>query len=148
MARREKNWNRVGANFELQIMEHLRVRGYDVLRSSGSRGKVDVVGVGDCHLLFVQAKISQPVIPPAERKAVRAMALRALAVPLVAYRVSGKVCFRRLTGDGPKAFELFHPEVHGWVRCVCGYQYDDHDSGGGLSDSALCPGFTIDKDGK
>lgn len=93
-------------------MAHLAERGYDVLRSSGSRGKVDVVAVGDQRLLFIQAKISRPVISPAERKAVRKMANRVGAWPLVAYRINGRVLFRRLTGDGPKEFEVFEPYNH------------------------------------
>lgn len=123
-ARRAKNTNRQGANFELQIMHDLQRRGYDALRSSGSRGKVDVVAVGDNHILMIQAKITNPVISPAERRAVRAMARRADAVPLVAYRINGVVMYRELTGDGPKEFEVFYPQIHRDVRCsTCGTRY-------------------------
>lgn len=143
--RRAKNTNRQGANFELQIMAHLKQRGYDVLRSSGSRGAVDVVAIGDRHILMVQAKITNPVIAPVERKAVRAIAARADAVPLVAYRDNGKVLFRELTGDGPKEFEPFTPNPHDWVPCICGHPWDHHD--GNDPDLCLtcvqCLGFTF-----
>lgn len=133
-ARRAKNTNRQGANFELQIMHDLQRRGYDALRSSGSRGKVDVVAVGDPHLLFIQAKITNPVISPAERQAVRAMAFRADAVPLVAYRMSGVVIYRELIGDGPKDWAHFDAHIHPDVKCgTCGLRYDYHRAGSSCS---------------
>lgn len=148
-ARRAKNTNRQGANFELQIMAHLKQRGYDVLRSSGSRGAVDVVAIGDRHILMVQAKITNPVISPAERKAVRAIAARADAVPLVAYRDNGKVLFRQLLGDGPKAFESFEAVIHPWVECSCGHDRQSHydnyvmDCGHGELTDCACLAFTF-----
>lgn len=131
MARVEKNWNRSGAAFELDIMHYLagcaceathktprhagwRGFGYDCLRSSGSRGAVDVVAIGS-SLLFVQAKISKPVISPADRRRVQGLALRAGALPLVAYRAqdvsTGRVRphFRLLTGPGPKDWVPWEP---------------------------------------
>lgn len=126
-ARRAKNTNRQGANFELQIMHDLQRRGYDALRSSGSRGKADVVAFGDKHILVIQAKITNPVIPPAERAAVRALANRADAVPLVAYRNNGKVLYRELLGDGPKEFREFEPLTHSDVRCSkCTFRFRLH----------------------
>lgn len=139
-ARRAKNTNRQGANFELQIMHDLQRRGYDALRSSGSRGKVDVVAVGDKHLLFIQAKISQPVISPAERRAVRTMAARADAVPLVAYRINGVVMYRQLIGDGPKDFEAFWPAIHSDVKCwTCSYPFRLHATPCPMPDCKECP---------
>jgi len=119
-ARRAKNTNRQGANFELKIMEDLTAYGYDCLRSSGSRGAVDVVAVSEMGaldsapgLLFIQAKISKPVIPPAERVALMGLALRAGALPLVAYRLPGSVGYRELTGPGPKEWRLWLPTNEG-----------------------------------
>lgn len=111
-----RNTTRQGANFELKIMEDLERFGYDSLRSSGSRGAVDVVAVGPAwaggdgvgSLLFIQAKISKPVIPPDERIRLQNLALRAGAVPVVAYwapdGITGlkRVHYRQLTGPGPK----------------------------------------------
>lgn len=145
--RKAKNTNRQGANFELQIMAYLRERGYDVLRSSGSRGAVDVVAVGDFHVLMIQAKITNPVISPAERSAVRAIARRADAVPLVAHRDNGSVLFRELTGDGPKEFEHFEPMTHGWVDCECRHTYRNHHTidEPSCATCTVCPGFTFPK---
>lgn len=132
-ARKARNTTRQGANFELQIMEHLREHGYDVLRSSGSRGAVDVVAVGDPHTLWIQAKITNPVISPAEREAVRRIAGRIStdALPLVAYRLSGQVCFRLLTGPGPRAFAAWAPYLHATAACACGHEHADHARGTG-----------------
>jgi hypothetical protein len=149
-----RNTNRQGADFELEIMHYLagcaceakyarprhvgwRGFGYDCLRSSGSRGAVDVVAVpdfpypkasgrdrlydadmlGDTHLppLFIQAKITNPLLSPAERRNVRGLALRAGALPLVAYKAkdetTGRVRphFRLLTGPGPKDWTPWEP---------------------------------------
>ena len=141
-ARRAKNTNRQGANFELRIMEYLRVRGYDVLRSSGSRGKIDVVAIGDPHLLLIQAKLQPTAMPPAERVAVREVAARAVAVPIFAYRLPGSVGFRELTGAGPKDWLLFEPITHPWVKCgTCGLRYDYHRAGSScfMQDCDECP---------
>jgi hypothetical protein len=138
------NPNRQGANFELDVMHYLagcacetthktprhvgwRGFGYDCLRSSGSRGKVDVVAVGPdtrreyssrrgrVAILFIQCKITNPMISPAERIGIQDLALRANANPLVAYRAidttTGRVQphFRLLTGPGPKDWLLWEP---------------------------------------
>jgi hypothetical protein len=137
--RKAKNTTRQGANFELQIMHHLSELGYDVLRSSGSRGKIDVVAVGDPHTLWIQAKISNPLLSPADRVAVIGVAdrvsLHGDAYPVVAYRIRGKVCFRMLTGYGPRDFTDFRPHLHGHAICgTCGHQHDAHARGTGCWD--------------
>lgn len=137
-----RNTTRQGADFELAVMHFLagcqggdkpckdpqhatyKGYGYTCLRSSGSRGAVDVVAVAPrgwyspketASLLFIQCKITNPVIPPAERIAIQDLALRAGAVPLVAFRakdrVTGRITihFRSLTGPGPKDWESWAP---------------------------------------
>jgi Holliday junction resolvase len=114
-----RNTTRQGANFELTVMHDLEEHGYTCLRSSGSRGAVDVVAVwGEIYgppLLFIQCKITNPVISPAERLAVQDLALRAGALPLVAYwakhRTTGlmAVHYRQLTGPGPKDWAPWAP---------------------------------------
>ena len=155
MARKEINWNRAGANFELKIMHDLERYGYLTLRSSGSRGAVDVVAVGQSSTLVIQAKISQPVIPPAERRAVLALADRMgpSAVPLVAYREAGKVGYRLLTGPGPKDWTLWEPEPLWFAVCaLCGHQLRAHDpvqaegcweTETGSKYSCVCDGFQL-----
>lgn len=130
------NTTRQGANFELDVLHYLTgcecatTRktpvhvgwtgfGYDCLRSSGSRGAVDVVAVwGGIHgpaLLFIQCKITNPNIGPADRNRVQDLATRAGAVPLVAYRAQDTTTgrmrphFRLLTGPGPKDWLLWEP---------------------------------------
>jgi hypothetical protein len=102
--------------------------GYDCLRSSGSRGAVDVVAVHEGgidygadnmptshHLLFIQCKITNPVIPPAERLKVQDLALRGGAVPLVSFKAKDETTglvrphFRRLTGLGPRDWAPWEP---------------------------------------
>lgn len=112
VVRRAKNTNRQGANFELAILADLKAHGYDALRSSGSRGAVDVVAFGDGEVVLVQAKISAPVIPPAERRAVLSLALRAMALPLVAWRDKGTIRYRELTGPGPKEWAHWTPTTY------------------------------------
>lgn len=134
--RKAKNTTRQGANFELQIMHHLSELGYDVLRSSASRGKIDVVAVGDIHTLWIQAKISNPRLSPADRIAVVGMAARAdresyTNLPIVAYRVKGQVVFRALTGTGPSDFLDFRPFLHPTALCNCGHQHAAHARGTG-----------------
>jgi hypothetical protein len=123
-----RNTNRQGANFELKVMHDLEEHGYECLRSSGSRGAVDVVGVGQAptewerkaygagpDLLFIQCKITNPRISPAERLAVQDLALRAGALPLVAHwaadQTTGlmRVHYRVLTGPGPKEWAPWAP---------------------------------------
>lgn len=128
-----RNTTRQGADFELDVMHYLAGTlpekwgpgfGYDCLRSSGSRGAVDVVAVGPepyhCYkcgpvVLFIQCKITNPVIPPAERLKVQDLALRAAALPLVAFKAkdetTGRVRphFRQLTGPGPKDWLPWEP---------------------------------------
>ena len=122
-----RNTTRQGANFELKVMHDLEEHGYTCLRSSGSRGAVDVVAVGPERtefdkrygltdpLLFIQCKITNPVIPPYERNAIQELATRAGAVPLVAHWAKDpgtglmRVHYRQLTGPGPKDWAHWAP---------------------------------------
>lgn len=143
-----RNTTRQGASFELTVMHNLdgcqnrdepcknpqhkgyTGYGYDSMRSSGSRGAVDVVAVGPelggwigwderSELLFIQCKITNPVIPPYERKAVQDLATRAGAIPLVAHWAADKatglmrVHYRVLTGPGPKDWAHWAPGEDG-----------------------------------
>lgn len=106
--------------------------GYDFIRSAGSKGKVDLVAVAPVPYegwegepdvlgcphpapLFIQCKITNPLISPAERQGLTDLATRAGATPLVAYRAkdtaTGRVRphFRLLTGTGPKDWAPWEP---------------------------------------
>ena len=121
-----KNTARQGAAFELKVMHDLEEHGYTCLRSSGSRGAVDVVAVGplreyaygeapDAELVFAQCKVTNPLISPAERQAVQDLALRGGARPVVAHWAKDektglkRVHYRQLTGPGPKDWAHWAP---------------------------------------
>ena len=133
--RKAQNTNRQGANFELHIMHDLQARGYDAMRSSGSRGAADVIAVGDGCVLFIQAKITNPVIPPKERRALRSLTARTgelTTYPVVAYRINGRVYYRLLTGDGPRQFTMFEPTICRTAVCGrCAHTKESHAPGTG-----------------
>lgn len=129
------NTTRQGADFELAIMHYLAGTmpekwgpgfGYDCLRSSGSRGAIDVIAVGpddwepvdeaDCtNLLFIQAKRNKPYLSPADRMRVQNLALRAGAVPLLSFMAKDETTglvrphFRILNGPGPNDWAPWEP---------------------------------------
>lgn len=137
-----RNTTRQGAAFELDVMHYLvgcnceqthavprhigwRGFGYDCSRSSGSLGKVDVWGVPPessepdlwiAPMVLIQCKITNPVIPPAERIALINLARRGGALPVVAHRTRDNEThrirphFRQLTGAGAKDWVPWHPE--------------------------------------
>lgn len=106
------NRYRAGADFERNLKLWLEDCGYQVIRSAGSKGAADLVAfrVGTDPLL-IQCKLSNGLIPPAERVGLmEAHRHLAHSHPIVAYREGdGRVKvwrFRRLTGTGPKEFEM------------------------------------------
>lgn len=129
-----RNTTRQGANFELDIMHYLAGTmpdkwgpgfGYDCLRSSGSRGAIDVIAIGPpahymsegtSDVLFIQAKRNKPYLSPIDRARVQHLALRAGAVPLLASMAkditTGRVRphFWLLTGMGPNDKAPWEPE--------------------------------------
>lgn len=133
-----RNTTRQGADFELAIMHYLAGTqpetwgpgfGYDCLRSSGSRGAIDVIAVGSFSqepvtdpweiqppaLLFIQAKRNKPYLSPADRMRVQNLALRAGAIPLLSFMAkdveTGRVRphFRILNGPGPNDWAPWEP---------------------------------------
>lgn len=113
-----KNTAQQGARFEREVMAELEGHGYTCMRSAASKGAVDIVAVPDrpvLPVLWIQCKLSDPVIPPAERRSVLDIAHRANGMPLVAYRVDGRTEFRELTGPGPAEWKYWFPR---W--CPCG----------------------------
>jgi len=93
---------RGGADFEREVRSALAKDGYIlIIRSAGSKTKVDLVAFKPDQVLFIQCK-RNGVCPPAERAALLRFAalLPGVGVPLVASRP--KITYRRLTGPGPK----------------------------------------------
>lgn len=139
-----KNTNRQGANYELDVMHYLAGTkpevwgpgfGYDCLRSSGSKGKIDVVAIGSKNvlqngelsepwevrpnLLFIQCKITatplRSPLSPAARMHLMDLALRANALALTSSKqldiVTGRIRphFRQLTGPGARDWLPWEP---------------------------------------
>jgi hypothetical protein len=137
------NTTRQGANFELAIMHYLAGTmpekwgpgfGYDCLRSSGSRGAIDVIAIGPkpwyemdyrvngIHpdILFIQAKRNKPYLSPADRMRVQNLALRAGALPLLSFMAKDETTglvrphFRILNGPGPNDWAPWEPGKDDW----------------------------------
>ena len=134
-----RNTNRQGANFELDVMHYLAGTkpdkwgpgfGYTCLRSSGSKGKIDVVAIGletvaregagkRYPLLFIQCKITanplRSPLSPTERMHLMDLALRANALALTSSSqldiVTKRVRphFRQLTGPGARDWLPWEP---------------------------------------
>lgn len=106
-----------GYRFECMTRDDLREQGYEVMRSAGSKGKIDVLGMKPGQLLFVQCKINGKC-SPAERAEVFRLSRMVGAVPLVAYkhkdgRSAAVVKYRMLTGSGPSAWVVWSPDELG-----------------------------------
>lgn len=124
-----RNTAQQGARFERQVIHDLEPHGYDCIRSAASKGAVDIVAVAPLPedwqekewwtsappALFIQCKLSNPLIPPAERQALIGLALRAGAVPIVCHwakdETTGlkRVHYRQLTGPGPAEWAPWAP---------------------------------------
>lgn len=105
-----------GYRFECMTRDALKDDGYEVIRSAGSKGKVDLIGLKSQQLLFVQCKLNG-LCPPAERRAVIRLSGLVNALPLVAYRhkdgrSAAVVRYRRLTGAGPREYVEWSPDDH------------------------------------
>lgn len=109
---------KLGAAFERATSHRLGEDGYELVRSAGSKTKVDLVAVKTGHVLFVQCKRNGK-LPPAERVALLRLAslLPGVALPLLAYKPSarGGVAFAVLTGPGPRDRRAWTPDEVGEV---------------------------------
>ena len=119
------NTARQGAAFERRIITELKQHGYLCTRSAASKGAVDIVAVAEPtwvghdtyerDILGIQAKLTDPLLSPAERLAVQQWALWAGAVPLVSWWAADettglvRVHYRQLTGPGPKDWAHWAP---------------------------------------
>lgn len=112
------NRYRGGADFEREVRAALVADGYDVVRSAGSKTKLDLVAFKPGQVLLVQCK-RNGICPPAERADLLRVAalLPAVAVPVVAGRPG--ITYRRLTGPGPKDWVPWGPDLEE-VPCPTG----------------------------
>lgn len=87
-----------GRALEHRVRTHLRAQGYEVLRTAGSKSKIDLVAIKQGQILFVQCKRSG-ALPPAEWNALWDLALMAGAVPVLAEQLKPRGRkYWRLTG--------------------------------------------------
>lgn len=115
-----------GARFERRVIHDLEPHGYDCIRSAASKGAVDIVAVGslriyedgsapDAETLFIQCKLSNPMISPRERKALWGLAERAAALPIIAWWAKSETTglmaphYRIMTGTEPKEWLPWEP---------------------------------------
>ncbi len=89
------NYHR-GRDLEHRVRTHLRDEGYEVLRTAGSKSKVDLVAIKTGQILFVQCKRSGS-LPPAEWNALWDLAAMAGAVPVLAEQLTRGRKYWRLT---------------------------------------------------
>lgn len=104
-----------GADFEREVRAALVADGYQlVIRSAGSKTKVDLVAFKPDQVLFVQCK-RNGVCPPAERVELLRVAglLPGVGVPVVASRPG--VTYRLLVGAGPKQWVPWSTDIEGEV---------------------------------
>lgn len=104
------NRYRGGADFEREVRAALLADGYDVVRSAGSKTKLDLVAFKAGQVLLVQCK-RNGICPPAERVELLRVAalLPGTAVAVVAGRP--RITYRRLTGPGPKDWVAWSPDI-------------------------------------
>jgi len=102
-----------GRAFEYRVRDALGADGYEVLRSAGSKTKVDLAAFKPGQLLLVQCKRTSGTIPPAERTDLLRIAGYVGALPIVAHRSRprGPIAYRLLTGPGPKQWDHWTPDV-------------------------------------
>ncbi|GAA1431702.1 hypothetical protein GCM10009601_51210 [Streptomyces thermospinosisporus] len=108
---RRSNYLR-GRDLEHRVRAHLRDEGYEVLRTAGSKSKVDLVAIKAGQILFVQCKRSG-ALPPAEWNALWDLAVMAGAVPVLAEQLPRGRRYWRLTGrkDRPGARQPYEEIV-------------------------------------
>lgn len=114
--RRAVNTAVQGRDLEHAVMALLGRSGWTCMRSAGSKGVVDVVAIPDGLVrpwLLVQCKLTNTVLPPAERLALTTLAIPARALPLSASRADPgqgtRVQYRKGTGMWVVFWELTGP---------------------------------------
>ena len=103
-----------GRRTEHQVRDDLSQAGWVVAaRAAGSKGAADLVCFKRNWVLLVQCKRSNPQLPPAERRALIALAdvlgLH-MAIPVVASKPPRQpITYRVLIGPGPRDWSEWHP---------------------------------------
>jgi hypothetical protein len=106
---------RKGADLEREVKRHLEDNGYVlVIKSGGSKGKVDVIGLKRGETVLVQCKLAGSM-SPADRVSLRQLALALGAVPLLARWVkegtaARTIGYTELTSMGPAGHRPWTPD--------------------------------------
>jgi len=105
---------RRGADLERAAKKYLEANGYYVIKSAGSKGVADLVGIKPGETLYVQCKLDG-YLTPAERVSFRQAALASGAVPVVARwvkegRAARTLGFRELISMGPAGNRDWTPD--------------------------------------
>lgn len=105
---------RNGAELERAAKHLLEDDGYHVIKSGGSKGITDLVALKPGEILLIQCK-TDGYLTPAERVALRRIALRLGAVPLVGMwvkkgRAARTVGFAELVSMGPAGNRPWAPD--------------------------------------
>lgn len=99
-----------GRRFEYAVRDALVEDGYEILRSAGSKTKIDLVAIKQGELLFVQCK-EDGRCGPEERSKLIGLSRMVGALPIVAYKErEGRhvhTTYKVLTGPGPKEWDLW-----------------------------------------
>ena len=78
-----------GANAERECKKLLEMLGYDVVRSAGSKGMWDIVGVYCNHIRLIQVKV-EGAMTPAEHESIELYKVSAFCTKEVWTRLAGK----------------------------------------------------------
>jgi len=98
-----------GRRFEYAVRNALQDAGYWVMRSAGSKSKVDLLALKQDELLLVQCK-RHGVLPPSERaELLRLAGLNQHAKAIKAFKLDGVASpfFHELVGVGAKDYRPF-----------------------------------------
>lgn len=88
-----------GRNFEYDTRDHLKLHGYFVMRSAGSKTFIDLVAIKKGEVLLIQCKLPHADVKRESWNLLVETAAQAGAVPLVARKVEGRKApqFMRMT---------------------------------------------------
>ena len=103
-----------GRRFEWKVRDDLTAQGYDVIRSAGSKSKVDLLAFKPGQVLLVQVKRKPGALAPAERMELLRLAalLPTVALPVQAYQPAPRrpIAYAVLTGPGPRDRRPWMPD--------------------------------------
>lgn len=118
-----RNHYRRGADFERATRTDLRSHGYHVIRSAGSKTKVDLMAIKPGELLLIQCKLPHSALPASEWNTLRQLARFCDARPVIALKFPGvaRPLYRELWTDAPRGrrrdlgthWNVWHPDPLG-----------------------------------